>query len=181
MAMSAGRLQPCHLSLSPTFSCTPKVSERKNVPQKLINRRIATIAVVGTMLLARDTAFNIDVAYGFDFRITVPDQTFEEADSVVREHAQDLLEVKPLIESELWRDAQKALRKSSSLLKQDFYTMIQAKPGSERPQLRKLYSQLFNNVTRLDYAARSKDMVLCKEYFENITGSLEDILSRITS
>ncbi|CBI31764.3 unnamed protein product, partial [Vitis vinifera] len=74
---------------------------------------------------------------------------------------------------------QKALRKSSSLLKQDIYTIIQSKPGSMRPQLRKLYSNLFNNVTRLDYAARDNDATQVWEYYEKIAITLDDILSRI--
>ncbi|KAF9589343.1 hypothetical protein IFM89_022679 [Coptis chinensis] len=40
--------------------------------------------------------------------------------------------------------------RSSSYLKQDIYTLIQAKPGSEKPPLRLLYSKLFNNVTRVE-------------------------------
>ena len=81
------------------------------------------------------------------FRMTVPDQTVEEAESGIREHAMSLVQVKPLLESESWKDAQKELRKSSSYLKQDIYTIIQGKPGPERAQLRILYSKLFNDVT----------------------------------
>ncbi|KAK9106390.1 hypothetical protein Syun_022401 [Stephania yunnanensis] len=111
--------------------------------------------------------------------MTVPDQTLEEAESMVRGHAQELLSVRDLIEEESWREAQKELRKSSAYLKQDVYTIIQAKPGGERPLLRKLYSQLFNNVTRLDYAARREDAAQVWECYNNIVTALNDILSRL--
>ncbi|KAF9624066.1 hypothetical protein IFM89_007764 [Coptis chinensis] len=181
MALTAIASQLCH----PTFSCFLNPSKiLKYIPKNLthsniITRRVATIAAVNTILLARETMFNMDVASAFDFRMTVPDQTPEEAEGTIKDHARELLEVKDLIESEQWRDAQKALRKSSSYLKQDIYTLIQAKPGSERPPLRLLYSNLFNNVTRLDYAARSKDVVGCKESFQNIVVFLDDILSKL--
>uniref|UniRef100_A0A2P2ILC4 Uncharacterized protein n=1 Tax=Rhizophora mucronata TaxID=61149 RepID=A0A2P2ILC4_RHIMU len=59
------------------------------------------------------------------------------------------------------------------------YILIQSKPGSERPQLRKLYSNLFNNVSKLDYAARDKDAARVWQCYENIVAALNDILSRI--
>ncbi|KAF9622070.1 hypothetical protein IFM89_029354 [Coptis chinensis] len=119
MALTAIASQPCH----PTFSCFLNPSKiLKYIPKNLthsniITRRIATIAVVNTILLARETRFNMDVASAFDFRMTVPDQTPEEAEGTIEDHARELLEVKDLIESEQWRDAQKELRRSSSYLK----------------------------------------------------------------
>ncbi|KAF8389593.1 hypothetical protein HHK36_024110 [Tetracentron sinense] len=167
-----------------SFTCYLKSSIKfSNIPQKLskssISRRVATTAILVTVLLGREAIFNPNAAYSFDFRMTVPDQTVEEAESGIRGHAQDLLQIKAFIDAETWREAQKALRKSSSSLKQDIYTIIQAKPGSERPQLRKLYSILFNSVTKLDYAARSKDATQVRECYEDIVVALDDILSRI--
>lgn len=78
-----------------------------------------------------------------------------------------------------WREAQRALRNRSALLKQDIYTIIQGKPGSERPQLRKMYSTLFNSVSRLDYAARDKDVTRVWESYDNIVMALDDILPRL--
>ncbi|KAL5721552.1 hypothetical protein ACHQM5_005185 [Ranunculus cassubicifolius] len=174
-----------HPSPSLTLPITSSLKPWKDPPQKalpsytLTNRRVATIASINTLLLAKDTIFNTETASSFDFRITVPDQTPQEAADVLKEHAEDLLDVRPLLESKLWRDAQKALRKSAALLKQDVYTLIQAKPGSERQQLRVLYSQLFNAVTRLDYAARDQNVDLCKELFDRIIVSLDSLLSLI--
>ncbi|GKB05385.1 PsbQ-like protein 3, chloroplastic [Tanacetum coccineum] len=113
------------------------------------------------------------------FRMTVPDQTVEEAESGIREHAMSLVQVKDLLELEAWKDAQKELRKSASYLKQDIYTIIQGKPGPERAQLRNLYSKLFNGVTELDYAARDKDVTRVRKLYEDIVVTLDDILSKV--
>lgn len=101
------------------------------------------------MILVREAVFKQQVAYGLDLRLVAPDQSVQEAENGIRGHANALLQVKALIDLESWKEAQKALRKSSSLLKQDIYTIIQSKPANERPHLRKLYSHLFNNVTRV--------------------------------
>ncbi|XP_055827556.1 psbQ-like protein 3, chloroplastic [Solanum dulcamara] len=118
-------------------------------------------------------------ANAFDFRITTPDQTLEEAENGIQTHAHNLLQVKELLEAESWKEAQKALRKSSALLKQDIYTIIQAKPGKQRPELRKMYSILFNNVTRMDFAARDKDVPRVWGSYHNIVTALNNLLSRL--
>ncbi|CAN4086245.1 unnamed protein product [Withania somnifera] len=118
-------------------------------------------------------------ANAFDFRITTPDQTLEEAVDGIQMHAHNLLQVKQLLEAESWKEAQKALRKSSALLKQDIYTIIQAKPGKQRPELRNMYSILFNNVTRMDFAARDKDVPRVWECYDNIVLALNNLLSRL--
>ena len=107
------------------------------------------LAAMTSMVLIGEGIFNMEIANGLDFGSMDLDQTIDEAESGVRSHAQALLEIKELLESESWKEAQKALRKSSALLKRDIYTIINSKPGSERPQLRKLYSTLFNNVTKV--------------------------------
>jgi hypothetical protein len=66
---------------------------------------------------------------------------------VVRTHARNLLGVKRFIDAGAWRELQAALRASASNLKQDLYAIIQARPTGQRPELRRLYSDLFNSVT----------------------------------
>ncbi|XP_031477132.1 psbQ-like protein 3, chloroplastic isoform X2 [Nymphaea colorata] len=83
-----------------------------------------------------------------EFKFVAPDLTVEEARPRARIHAQELVELKDLIQLESWKEAQKSLRSSASSLRQELYTIIQSMPGSRRPQLRKLYSDLFNSVTR---------------------------------
>lgn len=93
----------------------------------------------------------IKPAEAFDFGLVAPDQTMDEAESVIREDASALLQVKALIDSESWSDARSLARKRAAYLKRDIYTIIQGKPRSERPILRKLYFDLFINVSRVSY------------------------------
>lgn len=142
-----------------TFTCNHHLMLCKSsnnsifIPQNLLQfptrRRIAITTALATVFLAREAISNTNMAASLDLRMTVPDQTLEEAEAGIRGHARELLEIKPLIDSELWGDTQKALRERSPYVRQDLYTIIQGKPGSLRPQLRKLYSKLFNSVTRV--------------------------------
>ncbi|XP_073029365.1 psbQ-like protein 3, chloroplastic [Primulina eburnea] len=118
-------------------------------------------------------------AIALELRFAVPDQTLEEAENSIPITAQSLLKVKDLLMAESWEEAQKALKKSSSYLKRDLYTIIQGKPAKERRQLRKLYVDLFNAVTRLDYAARDKDKILVCNCWSSIISYLDLILSDI--
>lgn len=110
------------------------------------------MAAITSLILGGNGIFRTQSANAFEFKFVAPDMTVEEALSGVRGHAQDLLHVRDLLELESWRAAQKTLRQSSAILKKDIYTIIQSKPGIERAQLRKLYSTLFNNVTRVSAA-----------------------------
>ncbi|MCD9639523.1 hypothetical protein HAX54_024106 [Datura stramonium] len=112
-----------------------------------------------SLILAPTASFILlseqQIANAFDFRITVPDQTLEEAENGIQSHAHNLLQVKELLEAESWKEAQRALRKSSALLKQDIYTIIQAKP------------------------ARDKDVPRVWECYDNIVLALNNLLSRL--
>ncbi|XP_004500474.1 psbQ-like protein 3, chloroplastic [Cicer arietinum] len=176
MELRTFTLQPTHLF--PTFTCCVKPynfqhSHKNDFSLKISRRNL------GLIIFSRECIIRTENANAFEFGLVAPDQTVEEAQNVVRVHAQDLLQVRNLLESESWKIAQKVLRRSSALLKKDIYTIIQSKPGSERPQLRKLYSTLFNNVTRLDYAARDKDGPEVWQRYEIIVAAVNDILSRI--
>ncbi|CAN4088358.1 unnamed protein product [Withania somnifera] len=113
-------------------------------------------------------------ANAFDFRITTAEQTVEEAENGIQMHAHNVLQVKELLEAESWKEA---LRKSSSLLKQDIYTIIQAKQRPE--EWRKMYSILFNNVPRMNFAARDKDVPRVLECYDNIVLVLNNLLIRL--
>ncbi|KAG8379327.1 hypothetical protein BUALT_Bualt07G0076900 [Buddleja alternifolia] len=132
-----------------------------------------------TLLLLTTALFTTKPAIALDFRMTVPDQTVEEAEAGIQSHAQSLLNVKDLLTSESWKEAQKQVRKSSSLLKQDIYTIIQAKPPDQRPRLRMLYAHLFTAVTKLDYAVRDKDRIRVWECYHTIVFALHHILSTL--
>ncbi|PIN12613.1 hypothetical protein CDL12_14766 [Handroanthus impetiginosus] len=170
------------------MATTPSLLQTLNPPIKPHRTTTSTTAVAAvarrssiilTSLFLSTQPIFTNPGTAFDFRLTVPDQTIEEARSGIESHAQSLLKVKDLLMAESWKEAQKSLRKSSSLLKQDIYTIIQAKPSSERPRLRKLYADLFNGVTKLDYAARDKDRIRVWDCYESIVSSLDGILSRI--
>lgn len=157
----------CWLAKNKTFTCCVKPSfQSRKMDQKVsklsISRRVGLLTMATSIVLAREGIFNTEIANGFDFGFVAPDQTVEEAEGGVISHAQALLQVKNLLESESWRDAQKALRRSSALLKKDIYTIIKSKPGSERPPLRKLYSNLFNNVTRVSEVTQYPALFIMK-------------------
>lgn len=146
MGLRQFTLQPNLTHMLPKFTCCVKPSfQQKKFSLKISRRNLG----VASLIFSGKGIIGIENANAFDFGLVAPDQTVEEAQDVVRVHAQDLLQVKDLLESESWKVAQKELRRSSALLKKDIYTIIQSKPGIERPQLRKLYTTLFNNVTRV--------------------------------
>ncbi|XP_058749088.1 psbQ-like protein 3, chloroplastic [Vicia villosa] len=173
MELRTFTLQPNLTHLFPKFRlCDFQHSNQKDFSLKISRRNMG-------LIISGECIFWTENANAFDFGLVAPDQTVEEAQDVVRVHAQDLLQIGDLLKSESWKVAQKELRRSSALLKKDIYTIIQSKPGKERPELRKLYSTLFNNVTRLDYAARDKDGPEVWQRYENIVVTMNDILSRI--
>lgn len=128
---------------SPWFKTTPCPSNNAtNISRRL---GLGFIALMASSVTAKP----VEVANALDLKLIAPEQSLDEAESGIRSHAKALLQVRGLIESEAWKEAQKRLRSSSPLLKQDVYTIIESKPPAERPALRKLYSLLFNNVTRV--------------------------------
>ncbi|XP_022962345.1 psbQ-like protein 3, chloroplastic isoform X1 [Cucurbita moschata] len=143
-----------------------------------ISRRLG-LGLIALMASSSVASTPVRIANALDLKLIAPEQSFEEAESGIRGHAEAVLQVRGLIESESWKEAQKQLRTSSPLLKQDLYTIIEYKPPAERPPLRKLYSLLFNNVTRMDYAARDKDAERVRQCYDNIVMAISDILSRI--
>ncbi|RLM74037.1 hypothetical protein C2845_PM15G14840 [Panicum miliaceum] len=162
----------------------PPPSNSVHQPQKpaTTSRRLATTAaaaVIGAALLAPAASSASTTAGAFDLRITLPEQSSEEAEAVVRAHARNLLRVKRFADAGEWRELQAALRASASNLKQDLYAIIQARPAGQRPDLRRLYSDLFNSVTSLDYAARDKDEVQVQEYYSKIASALDEIFAKI--
>lgn len=169
------------------------------------SRRLATTAaaaVVGAALLTPAASF---AAGAFDLRLTLPEESSEEAEAVVRTHARNLLRVSQLVDAGAWRELQAALRASASNLKQDLYAIIQARPADQRSELRRLYSDLFNSVTsvskphiavqlnrpymplliffclcsQMDYAARDKDEVQVRQYYANMVSALDEIFAKI--
>ncbi|VAH49779.1 unnamed protein product [Triticum turgidum subsp. durum] len=145
------------ISRSPNKPTTKPPSNGHHHPQEPTGsssssgrRSLAAAAAAGTALLASQLLpAGIAGAFDLDLRITIPEQSSEEAEAVVRTHARNLVRVKQYIDARSWRELQTALRASAANLKQDLYAIIQARPPGQRPELRRLYSDLFNNVTRV--------------------------------
>ncbi|XP_066348462.1 psbQ-like protein 3, chloroplastic [Miscanthus floridulus] len=167
----------------PSKSNSKQQSQRPGAPASAAattsRRRLATAA--GAAVLASQLLPPVasSAAGTFDLRLTLPEKSSEEAEAVVRTHARNLLGVKRFIDAGAWRELQAALRASASNLKQDLYAIIQARPTGQRPELRRLYSDLFNSVTSLDYAARDKDEVQVQERYGNIVSALDEIFAKI--
>ncbi|CAL5026374.1 unnamed protein product [Urochloa decumbens] len=159
----------------------PPSNTGQQKPAGTTSRRLAAATATATALLAtRLLAPAASVAAGaFDLRLMLPEQSSEEAEATVRAHARNLLRVKQFADAGAWRELQAALRASASNLKQDLYAIIQARPAAQRPELRRLYSDLFNSVTSLDYAARDKDEAQVQEYYGNIVTALDEIFAKI--
>ncbi|TVU15176.1 hypothetical protein EJB05_38683, partial [Eragrostis curvula] len=181
-------------SLSPAEATSPNkppssVQQHPPMPAPATSsrRRLVTIAMASAALLAPQLLLPPAAARGagafdgaLDLRIIIPEESSEEAQAVVRTHARNLLRVKRLIDAGAWRELQAELRASASNLKQDLYAIIQATDPTRRADLRRLYSDLFNSVTSLDYAARDKDVPQVQEHYGNIVTALDQIFSKIT-
>ncbi|KAE8664786.1 DNA repair protein xp-C / rad4, putative isoform 1 [Hibiscus syriacus] len=123
----------CSQTLMTSFSKPSGMKYYKQMPAKTpihsnMNRRVGVplIATMASSLLMKKEE---NSAYGLelDLRMVAPDQTFEEEENGVQNHAKALLKGKDLIEPKAWHEVQEESR-SSSLLKQDIYTIIQGKP-----------------------------------------------------
>uniref|UniRef100_A0A6N2NJK5 Uncharacterized protein n=1 Tax=Salix viminalis TaxID=40686 RepID=A0A6N2NJK5_SALVM len=165
-------------NISLNSKCTPQFSNNHLLPKTHLSIQ-GSYAPQGPGKNRSDSSSDSN-CIGKGSMFATPDQrSVEEAESGARDYAQSLLQLKDLLESQSWKEAQKVLRRRSSNLKLDLYAVIESKPGKDRPQLRTLYSNLFNNVTKLDYAVRDRDVSIVWQCYENIVATYDLILSRI--
>ncbi|KAI6680477.1 hypothetical protein NL676_034358 [Syzygium grande] len=180
--MEATKPSLSHPKFQPNLSPLP-LQRTTDRPRQLISvtRRLALSSSLSSFVFSSSPVLlrRPEPAKAFEFGFVKPGQTVEDAEGTVRGHARSLLAVKPLLESGSWEEAQREMRESSALLKQDVYTIIQSRPGGERPRLRKLYADLFNGVLRLDYAASDRDGPQVRQCYEKISAALEEFLSLI--
>jgi hypothetical protein len=163
-------VQALSASLAPAETVSPPPSS-----SPISRRRLAASASTALLSSSSFQLLAPAAARGageFDLRITVPEESSEEAEAVVRAHARNLLRVKRLIDAAAWRELQAELRASASNLKQDLYAIIQASPASQRSELRELYSDLFNSVTDVSTAKFTQD-VASHSWLANRTLNLE--------
>ena len=135
---------------SPEFSFRPLL-RRQKPPIHCITSPTISRRTLFTATISLSTNSFLYPAAAFESLFVAPDQSTEEAEASVASDAKRILRLSSLVESRSWRELQLALREGAPLLKQDLYTIIQSRPRGLRPELRKLFSNLFNSVTRVRY------------------------------
>jgi photosystem II oxygen-evolving enhancer protein 3 len=69
-----------------------------------------------------------------------------EAAARAKESAQDILNLKPLIDKKAWPYVMNDLRLKASYLRYDLNTVISSKPKDEKKSLKELTGKLFNTI-----------------------------------
>lgn len=93
--------------------------------------------------------------------------------------AQDIINVKSLIDKKAWPYVQNGLRSSAGYLRYDLNTVITSKSKEDRKSLKALSLKLFESLNALDYAARSKSTKDAEKYYSQTVTLLNDVLSKI--
>lgn len=108
-------------------------------------------------------------------------QALSPQDAVARakDSAQDIVNVKSLIDKKAWPYVQNDLRLKASCLRYDLNTIIASKSKAEKKALKSLVSKLFDEINNLDYAARSKSSSNAAKYYATTVSSLKDVLAKI--
>ncbi|CAH9130863.1 unnamed protein product [Cuscuta epithymum] len=102
-----------------------------------------------------------------------------EAAARVKESAKDIINVKGLIEKKQWPYVQMDLRSKAEYLRYDLNTVISSKPKEEKKMLKDLTSRLYQTISDLDYAAKTKDGNKAEKYYEETVSALNDVLSKL--
>ncbi|KAG6779083.1 hypothetical protein NC652_010943 [Populus alba x Populus x berolinensis] len=95
---------------------------------------------MASAVLVKEAICSQDSSNGLEFRSATPDERSDGRSRKGNQRA--LLQIKDLLASESWKEAQLVLRRCSSNLKLDLDAVIQSKPGKERSQLRTLFQSL---------------------------------------
>lgn len=102
-----------------------------------------------------------------------------EAAERAKESAKDIINVKGLIEKQQWPYVQNDLRSKAGYLRYDLNTVISSMPREEKKLLKDLTGKLYQTISNLDYAAKSKDSSKAEKYYEETVSALNDVLSRL--
>lgn len=95
---------------------------------------------MASAVLVKEAICSQDSSNGLELRSATPDERSDGRSRKWNQRA--LLQIKDLLASESWKEAQLVLRRCSSNLKLDLDAVIQSKPGKERSQLRTLFQSL---------------------------------------
>ncbi|KAL3519557.1 hypothetical protein ACH5RR_017706 [Cinchona calisaya] len=96
-----------------------------------------------------------------------------------KESAQDIINVKGLIDKKAWPYVQNDLRLKAECLRFDLNTVISAKPKDEKKKLKDLTGKLFQTISDLDHAAKIKSTAEAEKYYAATVSSLNDVLSKL--
>ncbi|KAM7264514.1 hypothetical protein ACFE04_002197 [Oxalis oulophora] len=96
-----------------------------------------------------------------------------------KESAKDIIGVKSLIEKKAWPYVQMDLRLKAEYLRYDLNTVISAKPKDEKKPLKDLTGKLFETISNLDHAAKTKSSSEAEKYYIATVTQLNDVLAKI--
>ncbi|XP_010434201.1 PREDICTED: oxygen-evolving enhancer protein 3-1, chloroplastic [Camelina sativa] len=102
-----------------------------------------------------------------------------EAAARAKESAQDIINVKSLIEKKAWPYVQNDLRSKASYLRYDLNTIISSKPKDEKKPLKELTKKLFDTIDNLDYAAKKKSSPQAEKYYAETVSALNEVLAKL--
>lgn len=122
---------------------------------------------------ARDT--DLPLKERFYLQPLTPDQAASRAKSA----AQDIIDVKSLIDKKAWPYVQNGLRSTAGYLRYDLNTVILSKSGGAKKDLKALSARLFDSLNALDYAARAKSTSEAEKFYSQTVTLLNDVLSKI--
>ncbi|XP_058194853.1 oxygen-evolving enhancer protein 3-2, chloroplastic-like [Rhododendron vialii] len=96
-----------------------------------------------------------------------------------KESAKEIVGVKQFIDKKAWPFVQNDLRLRASYLRYDLNTIISSKPKEEKKPLKELTGKLFQDIDKLDYAAKIKSTPEAEKYYAQAVSSLNDVLAKI--
>merc|ERR1740138_179821 len=88
------------------------------------------------------------------------------------------LEVPSYIKKAYWTEARESLRLRVGTLRFDLNTLVEAKPRAEKVIAVAAKKQFFNDVEKVDYAIREKNMDNAIKAYEIAEKSLDAVLAR---
>ncbi|XP_062190066.1 oxygen-evolving enhancer protein 3-1, chloroplastic [Phragmites australis] len=102
-----------------------------------------------------------------------------EAAARAKSSAQDIINLKPLIDKKAWPYVQNDLRLRASYLRYDLNTVIASKPKDEKKSLKELIGKLFSTIDDLDHAAKIKSPSEAEKYYAETKSVLGDVLAKL--
>ena len=103
-----------------------------------------------------------------------------EAAARAKESAQDIINLKPLIDKKQWPYVMNDLRLRASYLRYDLKTVISSKTTKEeKKDLKDLTGKLFDTLDGLDHAAKTKSPTEAEKYYGETKTVLNDVLAKL--